>query len=310
VRAVRATGPEVEVVDVDEPEGLGTLVRIAAASICASDFTYIALGSQYVLGHELAGITDDGRTVAIESIFGCGECEYCADGASNLCASLGERVLGLSTPGGMSELFRVPEQHLVPLPDGLDVGDASLCEPGSVAWHSIQACGVGPETRVAVVGGGAIGLLAAVGAQQLGALEVALDARHPHQHEAREKLGIAEPTAGYDVVVEAAGSESGIHRAVDLARPRGTVVLLGLYGPGTEFPFMAALSKELIVRPSVGFCRGQHGHDYAAVAAMFAARPEIPSTLVTHRFPIDDASEAFRVSRDQSQRPLRVVVAP
>jgi threonine dehydrogenase-like Zn-dependent dehydrogenase len=214
----------------------------------------------------------------------------------------------------MSEWYRVPEQHLVPLPDGLDVRDASLCEPGSVSWHALRACGVGPGTRVCVVGGGAIGLLAAAGAQQLGASDVALEARHPHQHEAREKFGIAEPSGLYDVVVEAAGSASAVPRAIDLAAPRGTVVLIGLYPFGTEFPFLAALGKELNVRSSLGDCTGSHGHahgkDFVEVAAMLAARPELADTLVSHRFPIEDAAEAFRVTSDKSQRSLRVVVEP
>ena len=55
MRAVRSTPPGVSVVDVDEPEGSGELVKIRSASICASDYKYIAYGSTMILGHELAG---------------------------------------------------------------------------------------------------------------------------------------------------------------------------------------------------------------------------------------------------------------
>ena len=65
MRAVRSTPPGVAVVDVDEPDGPGELVTIRSASICASDFGYIQFGSQFLLGHELAGVTEDGRAVAI-----------------------------------------------------------------------------------------------------------------------------------------------------------------------------------------------------------------------------------------------------
>ena len=89
MRAVRSTPPGVAVVDVDEPDGPGELLTISSASICASDFGYIEFGSQFLLGHELAGMTEDGRAVAIEAIFGCGECDLCLEGRYNLCATTG-----------------------------------------------------------------------------------------------------------------------------------------------------------------------------------------------------------------------------
>ena len=113
----------------------------------------------------------------------------------------------------MSEWFRAPSHVLVALPAGLDVADASLVEPASVAWHSCHQGGVGPHTRVAVVGAGAIGILAAASAQQMGAAEVAVEARHPHQHEARERIEAFVPTSGYDLVIETGGSESDLHAA-------------------------------------------------------------------------------------------------
>src|ERR1700761_1993038 len=103
-------------------------------------------------------------------------------------------------------------------------------EPASVARHACHMGGIGPETRVAIVGAGAIGILAAAAAQDLGAPEVDVVARHPPQHEARERMGAGTPGGRYDVVIETAGSESGIHHAVDLTRSGGTVVHLGVYG--------------------------------------------------------------------------------
>ena len=125
--------------------------------------------------------------------------------------------------GASAERFRAPGHVLVPLPPDLDVADASLVEPGSVAWHSCHQGGISPQTRVAIVGAGAIGILAAASAQQMGAAEVAVEARHPHQHEARERIGAVVPTSEYDVVIETGGSESALQRAVELARVGGTV---------------------------------------------------------------------------------------
>ena len=79
---------------------------------------YIQYGSTFVQGHELAGVTEDGRAVAIEAIFGCGDCEYCDAGEFNLCATTSTTALGMMVDGGMSEWFRAPARSLVPCPTG------------------------------------------------------------------------------------------------------------------------------------------------------------------------------------------------
>lgn len=309
MKAVRNAPPTVEVVDVDEPDGVGELVRVAATGICASDLKYLRYGSTQIAGHEFAGVLEDGTAVAVEGFFGCGKCEQCEQGTFNMC-SMGPTAPGMLSPGGMSEWFRAPSHVLVPLPPGLDVADASLVEPASVAWHSCHQGEVGPQSRVAVVGAGAIGILAAASAQQMGAPEVAVEARHPHQHEAREGINAVVPTTGYDVVIETGGSESALRRAVELARVGGTVVHLGAYDPGTVWPMDAAFSKEVALRPSLGYCSHYRRRDFAEAADLLAARPELGTTLITHRFPIDDAVEAFRVAQNRSNGVFRVVVEP
>jgi len=308
MRAVRNAPPGVEVVEIDEPEGDGELVRVAGIGICASDLTYLQYGSTQIAGHEFAGRREDGSAVAVEAIFGCGACPQCEQGSYNLCER-GPTALGMLDPGGMCQWFRAPGHALVPLPEGLDLKDASLVEPASVAWHSCHLGHVGPETRVAVVGAGAIGILAAASAQTMGAPEVAVEARHAHQLEAGARIGAVTPGAGYDVVIETAGSESGLHRAVELARPGGTVVYVGVYGDVT-WPHAQAFMKEVALRPSLGYC-GHHGHrEFSEAAAMLASRPDLPAMLITHRFPIEDAQEAFRVAQDRSKGVFRVVVEP
>lgn len=136
--------------------------------------------------------------------------------------------------------------------------------------------------------------LAAAAAQQMGAPEVAVEARHPNQHEARECIGAVVSTADYDVVIETGGSESALHRAVDLPRQGGTLVHLGAYAPETVWPTDASFAKEVTVRPSLGYCSHGRRKDVAEAADLLAARPRLARTLITHRFPIADAVEAFR----------------
>lgn len=311
MKAVRNAPPTVEVVDVDEPDGEGELVRVVATGICASDLKYLQYGSTQIAGHEFAGILEDGTAVAVEGFFGCGACAQCEQGAYNMCTSGPPTAPGMLSPGGMCEWFRAPSHALMPLPSGLNVANASLVEPASVAWHSCHKGEIGRETRVAVVGAGAIGILAAASAQQMGAPEVAVEARHRHQREACERIEASTPTSGYDVVIETGGTESALQRSVELARIGGTVIHLGAYAPQTVWPMDAAFTKEVTIRPSLGYCShlGRHS-DFNQAANLLAARPELTDMLITHRFPIEDALEAFRLAQDKSTGVFRVVVEP
>ncbi|WP_026239233.1 zinc-dependent alcohol dehydrogenase [Parafrankia discariae] len=312
MRAVRGHEGRPVVIDVAEPAGWddGELLNMAVAGICASDLNYLRLGTQFILGHELAGRKADGTPVLVEGQFGCGSCDFCREGRNNLCAQSTRRALGIMQNGGMVEQFRVPTHKVLEIPAGLDVSNASLAEPAAVAWHGVRLGGTGPGRTVAVVGGGSIGQLAAVGAQTQGAAEVVMEARYPHQHAIRERMGVGEPKQGerYDVVIEAAGSPSSLRRSVELVKPGGTVALLGVHQGGIDVPYSALLTKEVTLVASMGYCGHAGRREMLQAAEMLAARPEIPDSLITHRFPLEDAAEAFRVAGDRESGAVKVVV--
>ena len=311
MKAVRGSEGGVTVVDLDEPPGSGELIDMRATSICASDLMYIGFGTRKILGHELAGVRADGTPVVVEALYGCGTCEPCRQGLYNLCPTHGQRALGITADGGMAEQFMAPKDHLIDLPAGLDVRDAPVVEPASVSWHALRLAGVGPGTRVAVVGAGALGLLAVAGARRMGADDIGLEARHQHQMDAGDRLGAHVGATGtYDVVVEAAGSNEGIARAIELVGPRGTVVSVGVHMGKVEIDWMPLFNLEASLIPSLGYCRHEGGREMEDAAAMLAEDPDIAATLITHRFPIDDADEAFRVAADKSSGAIRVVVEP
>lgn len=308
MKAVRNTDDGIRVVDLPEPEGREPVVRIRSASICGSDFDYLAAGSRFVLGHELAGIDPDGRAVGIESMFGCGSCELCEQGRHNLCSWALSHALGLAADGGMCEHFEVPQRHMVPLPTEVPVEDACLIEPLAVALHGLRIAGLTSDQGVGIVGAGAIGLLTAAGAVDAGAA-AGITARHPHQIEAAERLGAQQASGLYPLVVEASGSVAGLEAAVEMAEPGGTLVVLGVYENGIPLS-MGAFLKELVVMPSIAYCSHARGRDVEDAAALLARRPEVAQTVITHRFPIDDATEAFRVAADRAAGALRVVIHP
>lgn len=308
MKAVRAGEGWVSLVDLDEPPGRGELISVRSASICGSDFMYLQHGSTFILGHELAGLRADGTPVAVEGLFGCGDCAVCRRGWYNLCASSIAGSLGAMADGGMAEQFRAPSERLVPLPEGLRVEDGSLVEPASVSWHGVRIGGTAPGARVAVVGGGAIGLLAAAAARAQGADAVALDSRYDHQRAIGERLGAGEPDGLYDVVIDAAGSPSALQRCTELVAPGGAVVVLGVHLGPLELDYHAMFMKEARLMPSLGYCTHDGGRDMVQAAAMLADHPEIADSLVTHRFPLEDAEQAFRVARDRKAGAIKVVV--
>jgi 2-desacetyl-2-hydroxyethyl bacteriochlorophyllide A dehydrogenase len=311
VKAVRSVQGGVAVVDLDEAPGTGELLSMKATSICGSDLSYIRFGSRAILGHELAGIRADGTPVVVEAIYGCMACDQCARGAYNLCPTHGQRALGISADGGIAEEFRVPATRLMPLPAGLDLADASIVEPASVSWHALGLAHTGPHDRVAVVGAGALGLLAVAGARRFGCDSVALEARHPHQKKAGERLGADIGAQGlYDVVVEAAGTAESLVRCGEIVAPGGTIVVLGVHLGPVQLDWMPLFHREARIIPSLGYCAHDGVREMDEAAAMLAEEPDIARTIITHRFPIEDAVEAFRVASDKTCSAIRVVIEP
>jgi 2-desacetyl-2-hydroxyethyl bacteriochlorophyllide A dehydrogenase len=311
VKAVRSHEGGVAVVELDGPPGIGEPLEMRSTSVCASDLSYIRFGSTNILGHELAGVRGDGTPVVVEAIYGCMECEQCARGTYNLCPTHGQRALGIGADGGMAEQFLAPPARVVPVPDGLDVRDASIVEPAAVSWHALRLADTGPGRRVAVVGAGALGLLAVAGARRMGAEEVALEARHPHQRTAGERLGArVGAEGGYDVVVEAAGSEESLARCAELVAPSGTIVVLGVHFGPLQLNWMPLFHHEARLIPSLGYCAHDGVREMDEAAAMLAAQPDVVDTVITHRFPLEDATEAFRVASDRASGAIRVVIEP
>lgn len=311
MRAVRCRDGQPYVADVPRPEGEGVVVRIASAGICGSDQHLLGFGLPLTFGHEFAGRLPDGTPVAVEPITPCGECARCRDGDVQLCVRGPGMVFGVGRDGGMAEECLVPASTIVPLPAGVDPTFGCLVEPIAVAVHGVRRAGVRGTDRVAVIGGGTIGQTASLAAQATGAV-VDLTARHDRQREAAARLGAGEVDGdGYDVVIEAAGTASALAEAAERCRPGGVILGLGSYWEGAvEMPGMAMAFKELAFVPAQMYGRSGPSRDVDVAATLLAQRPEIADALITHRFPLDAAAEAFAVARDRAAGAIKVVLEP
>lgn len=224
------------------------LVRVAAAGICGSDVHgYLGVNGRRpagtVMGHEAAGQVAEvgpgvdrglvGTRVAINPVVSCGSCDMCAAGSPNLCRT--RRLYGCTPelPGAFAEWLVVLASNAFPLADGVAAERAALVEPLSVGAHAARVGATGPGDRVLVVGGGPIGIAAALGARRRGA-DVTVSEPEQRRRELLGRLDVptVEPSAvraeQADVVLECVGFPQTLRAALQGARPGGRVVLVGL----------------------------------------------------------------------------------
>ncbi|MGQ0804208.1 MAG: zinc-dependent alcohol dehydrogenase [Actinomycetota bacterium] len=310
MRAVRHTDAGIETIDAPEPAGEGVRVRVRSSGICGSDLHMIGWGPMPVtLGHEIGGHLDDGTAVAIWPLVPCGSCDRCVAGEVSQCRTGPGQVYGIGRDGGMADEVVVDAGCIVPVPAGLDAADAALVEPVACAVHSLRRAGIKPRDRVAVVGAGSIGLSAAAVARWMDC-PVDIAARHDHQRDAAVAIGAGvDPEGEYDVVVDGAGTEGAIARCVDLVRPGGTIALLASYWEPVGFPQFFTMKEPVLVGSNM-HGRDASGTDMEAAARLLADLPELAPAMITHRFPLDRAAEAFTAAADRASGAIKVVLEP
>jgi threonine dehydrogenase-like Zn-dependent dehydrogenase len=227
-----------------------SLVRIQAAGICGSDMhAYHGLDARRVppmiLGHELAGTVEvgpmAGQRVAINPMLTCHQCRECLAGNPNRCQQ--RDLLGLGQAGGFANLVTVDSRNLFALPDDLSFVDASLMEPTAVSVHAVvmaERVITRPlsESRVLIIGGGAIGLLAALIVRNKGAKALHVAETNAPRRETLEQLDagiVFDPLNGeqpdedtFDLVIDAVGSGATRAMASSLARAGGVISHVGL----------------------------------------------------------------------------------
>lgn len=309
MKAVRIVDGEPTLEDAPLPSGDDVRVKVEAVGICGSDLHLLSHGfaEGRVLGHEIAGRLDDGTPVGIEPFFSCGGCAFCIEGTRHRCAEA--QIIGIMVDGGMAEYVGVPPEALVRLPAGVDVKDASLAENLGIAVHAMNRAGLRTGDRVAVVGAGAIGLASVAALRQAGH-PVDIAARHDHQAAAAERLGATVGLAdNYDVVFDAVGSTESLADSIRRCRPEGRVVVEGSFWDPVQLD-MTILMQEVELIPASMYGRTPNGREMDGAASLLAELPELGDTLITHRFPLDGAADAFAAATDRSAGAIKVVFEP
>ncbi|MEL6959931.1 MAG: alcohol dehydrogenase catalytic domain-containing protein [Pseudomonadota bacterium] len=228
------------------PEAHDALVRVAVAGICGSDLHgYVGEDDRrfppLILGHEVAGVVangkEAGRRVTINPLITCMECEFCVSGRTNLC-DLREVLSVPPRQGGFATYVALPRGNLVTVPDDFSLSQAALVEPIACGWHAARLArrAVPSGRRALVIGGGAIGLGAALSLAAQGVTSVKMYETNPLRADfLRDRCGqtvLGEPNLsehdGFDLVIDAVGSAASRELSSTHVRTGGVIGHIGL----------------------------------------------------------------------------------
>jgi len=253
------------------------VIKIAYCGICGTDrHIYHGIMDERVTppmtpGHEISGTLFEigegvsgyavGQKVTVRPLGPDGECIACRMGYSHICQKL--NFIGVDSEGGFQQYWKVPAEILHRLPDDMDLELAALTEPLAVACHDVSRSGLKKGDRVAIIGGGPIGLLIALLARLDGA-DVRLIEISRERRQVAEDMGIGtidslavDPVEsvfgwthgdGADIVFEVSGSRPGAALMTSLVRPRGVIVLVGIFGAPAEVVLKEVFLREIEIR--------------------------------------------------------------
>jgi L-idonate 5-dehydrogenase len=314
-------------------------ISVEAGGICGSDLHYynhggfgvVRLREPMILGHEVAGTVRAlgagvsslavGDRVAISPSRPCNACRYCLQGMQNQCLNM--RFYGSAMP--MPHIQGAFRQRLVAeawqchrIADHVSINEAAFAEPFAVTLHAVNRAGSLLGKRVLVTGSGPIGALCILAARVHGAREiVATDVMYAVLVKAREvgadrTINVATDGASlaayniekgsFDVMFECSGSERAVRAGLDVLKPRGVLVQLGL-GGDMSLPQNLIVAKEIEMRGSFRF------HDEFALAVDLINNRRVDvKPLLTGIYPMDEAVAAFEIASDRTQS-MKVQIA-
>ncbi|MBK9170031.1 MAG: L-threonine 3-dehydrogenase [Bryobacterales bacterium] len=329
VKRERAPGMWLDDVPVPAPGRSDVLIRVLKTGICGTDVHIFSwdewaqgrLKPPLVVGHEFVGRVEEageavsgfqpGDIVSGEGHIGCGHCYYCRTGQGHICRKV--EIIGVDRDGCFAQYLRMPESNVWKVRPGIPHEIAAIFDPLGNAMHTVMAQPVAGRS-VAVVGAGAIGLMACRIAEAAGALSVVVVEPQAHKRALALRMGAHaayDPAAdgwfekfiadtpdgvGVDVVLEISGAQQGIHKAFDMVRPGGEVALLGI----PSRPVTLDLSNSIIFKSvTVRGVNGRLMYETWYQCERFLLEHKLDlSPVVTHRMPYGEYQEAFRLLRN------------
>jgi 2-desacetyl-2-hydroxyethyl bacteriochlorophyllide A dehydrogenase len=314
----------------DEAPGPGqALVEVAYCGICGSDLHFRDVPELFpagtVPGHEFSGRIaalgegvegwSVGDRVTALPFAQCGECETCRSGNEQVCPQAIPHGVGLGTgrPGAYAERVLVDARMLFALPDAVDDRAGALVEPLAVAVRAVAKAAVPVDEPVLVLGAGPIGLLTAMVLRERGYKRLAIVSRNPERGRRAAELGLrtvsldeATGSGAPAGVFECAGTPSAARLAVELLRPLGKLILVGVSLEPLDLPAPSIVMKELTIEGVLTYRR-----DEFAEAIDLLARGRIRvDDVVTDTVQLDQAEATFQMLTSPENHHLKVLLRP
>jgi len=315
------------------------IVRVTLGSICTSDL-HIKHGSVpralpgTTVGHEMVGIVEqvgadvtsirpgDRVTVNVETF--CGECFFCRHGYVNNCTDAnGGWALGCRIDGGQAEYVRVPyaDQGLNRIPDA--VSDEQALFVGDVLATGFWAARISEITEkdtVLIIGAGPTGICTLLCVMLKHPRRIIVCEKFPERirlvREHYPDVQVVEPEdcreivlrssdhGGADVVLEVAGTDDTFRLAWECARPNAIVTVVALYDRPQVLPLPDMYGKNLTFKTG-----GVDGCDCAEILRLIEEGKIDTTPLITHRFPLNEIEEAYRIFENKLEGVMKVAVS-
>ena len=320
------------------------LVQVAMCGMCGTDlkilaghFPHTPPFGQFTPGHEWAGTVATtgpgvnefapGDRVCIEAHSGCGRCANCLTGRYTACLNYGNparghRASGMTVDGGFAEYAVHHVSGLYLLPPALSFADGVLITTAGTGLYGLDvAGGYIAGLDVVVFGPGPVGLTTVQACQALGANQVILVGTRPSRLELGRRLGadhvlnardtdpvraVLDLTGGADLAIECSGGLAASQQCAEVTKRGGRIVVVAFYPGPVTLDLTAIVRKDISLYSS----RGEGGNNVQRALSLAARGRLRCAELVTHRFPLADIAEAFRVLRDRDGDPVKVVLVP
>ncbi|RPG95305.1 MAG: galactitol-1-phosphate 5-dehydrogenase [Candidatus Pelagibacter sp. TMED286] len=250
-----------------------SILKVHASGICGSDMhAYHGKDDRrippLILGHEVSGEVQNGKfkgkDVVLNPLITCGKCEYCTNGREHLCQS--RIILGMNRPierqGVFAEFVSTPDQNIYEIPKGLNKNEAPVAEPTAVALHAVLIGEMSlkkplSECKTLVQGGGAIGLLCGLILSKIKANKN-ITMSDPNKLRLSECAKYLEAqfvtpdskdikSDSYDIVFDTVGLEMSRQQAINVVKPGGSIIHIGLTQPAGPFNFRKMTLQEVTV---------------------------------------------------------------
>lgn len=305
-------------ITVSPPQAHEVQIAVQYCGICGTDLGIYhgkmdwRVSESQIMGHEMSGLItaigadvdswQPGDRVTVRPLDPCHQCPNCEVGLSHICKNL--KFLGIDTPGAFQQLWNVPAHTLHRIPQQLSFEHAALIEPIAVACHDVRLGEVQADDHVVVIGGGPIGALVALVAQQKGAhvlvseinpfrcerlKQMGIDAYNPQQTDFPKLIQQVTRGRGADVVFEVTGHPAGMDLATQLPKARGLIVIVGIFGQKPEVDLFQFFWRELRLCGA----RVYENQDFDEAISL-AASGKLPlDALITSRYPLESLKQGL-----------------